>query len=91
MPYDVAGFQPAVRVDTERARFAADLARHANEPYGARWDIWHCALSRHFGGTHFPALYRSDAWQRQFMRGYDRLPRQPTGFDCLCILQSIPA
>ena len=37
MAYDSAGFQPAVKPAlTERAAFAADLAKHANEPYGVK-------------------------------------------------------
>ena len=94
MAYDSAGFQPAVKPAlTERAAFAADLAKHANEPYGVRGDLTDCALGRFFGGAHDYPLAPRDAapWQEQFARAYDQRPRQPTGYDCLAILQSIPA
>ena len=99
MAYDVQGFQPAVRVDTDRARFAADLARHANLPYGKHGDFGGpCALERFDGGTHgrntaiVGGVHRAhEPWEVAFTKAWDHWPRQPTGFDCLSILQSIPA
>lgn len=87
MAYDAAGTQFEVKAMTDRARFAADLAKHANEPYGVRGSPTSCAPARFFGAMSFGAWQQ---WGYPFAKKFDALPRQPTGFDCLCILNSIP-
>ena len=88
MPFDMKPSDLPVRVDTERARFAADLAKHMNEPYGLIADAHHCALARFFGGEQPDE--QADDWRWKFVMRYDGLGHQPTGFDCLAILNSIP-
>lgn len=91
MAYDIQGFGPGTQVRlSDRARFAADLAKHANEPYGVQGKSNACAPGRFYGGTSWVAIRNWQEWFSPFIARYDALPRQPTGFDCLCILSQIP-
>ena len=72
---------------TERARFALWLAQRPNEAVGQARSATQCPLAVFFER----ASPSGDMWQFHFAFEVDHRNRRPTGFDCLCILQRIPA
>lgn len=89
MAFDTA--IPATETQIERAAFTRWLAPNVNQIVGLRGSPYLCPLALFTGRPQGPALYPHGAWQRLFIVNVDRGRRNPTGFDCLCILQSIPA